>query len=119
MKLRVTITVCCLAAACGGGTPSPSPGDAGESDTTVTVDASASDDAETTPAGLVYTEEREPCADRDPLRRALFGDLHVHTELSFDAWTNDVRTTMDQAYAFATGEPVLLPPLDAAGEPTR
>ena len=66
-----------------------------------------------------YTEAREPCADRDPLRRALFGDLHVHTQLSFDAWTNDVRTTMDEAYAFAKGDTVLLPPLDASGKGTR
>ena len=28
-------------------------------------------------------EEREACADRNPLRNAYFGDLHVHTGLSF------------------------------------
>jgi hypothetical protein len=65
-----------------------------------------------------YSEQREPCADRDPLRRAYFGDLHVHTALSFDAWTYDVRTTPADAYRFARGETIHLPPLDADGKPT-
>src|SRR5262245_6951770 len=32
-----------------------------------------------------------PCAHRDPLRQAFFGDLHVHTGLSLDASTQGVR----------------------------
>ncbi len=32
------------------------------------------------------SEQRSPCTDYDPLRRAFFGDTHVHTALSFDAW---------------------------------
>ena len=62
---------------------------------------------------------REACADHDPLRKLYFGDLHVHTSLSFDAWVFDVRTTPADAYRFAKGEPVGLPPLDAEGRPTR
>ena len=31
------------------------------------------------------TEEREPCTDFDPLKRPHFGDLHIHTSLSFDS----------------------------------
>ena len=69
-------------------------------------------DPEPTPAPVV-------CADRVDTRRALFGDLHVHTRWSFDAWVQDVRVTPDDAYAFARGEPVLLPPLDAQGNGTR
>jgi hypothetical protein len=65
-----------------------------------------------------YSEDRAPCADRDPHRRALFGDLHVHTAFSFDAWTYDVRTTPADAYRFARGETIYLPPLDAGGKPT-
>mgnify|MGYP002877497313 CR=1 FL=1 len=90
-----------------------------DAQTEATPDTAASTGTDTENIGLVYTEERTPCADRDPLRRPLFGDLHVHTQLSFDAWTNDVRTTMDEAYAFAMGEPVGLPPLDAEGNTTR
>jgi hypothetical protein len=65
-----------------------------------------------------YSEARAACAERDPLRKAYFGDLHVHTALSFDAWTYDVRATPADAYRFARGETIHLPPLDADGKPT-
>ncbi len=73
------------------------------------------------PAGTrpVYTEEREPCADFDPLRNLYFGDLHVHTALSHEVWTLDVRATPLDAYRFARGEPIALPPLDESGAGTR
>ena len=41
---------------------------------------------------LVYTEKREPCRDYRPERMALFGDLHVHTALSFDAVAGRINT---------------------------
>lgn len=63
--------------------------------------------------------EREPCADREPLRRAFFGDLHVHTGLSMDARTRDVILTPDDAYRYATGESIALPPLNDDGTGTR
>jgi hypothetical protein len=68
--------------------------------------------------GPSYSETRAACAEHDPLRKAYFGDLHVHTTLSFDAWTYDVRATPSDAYRFARGETIYLPPLDAAGNPT-
>jgi hypothetical protein len=76
-------------------------------------------DATDTDADSEYTEEREACADRNPNRNLYFGDLHVHTRRSFDAWAYDVRTTPEEAYGFARGEAVLLPPLDADGVGTR
>ena len=57
-------------------------------------------------APVVYTEQRAPCANRNLLRNPYFGDLHVHTSLSFDAWANDVRTTPADAYRFAKGEEI-------------
>jgi len=62
---------------------------------------------------------REACAERTPLRRALFGDLHVHTTLSSDAWNYDLEVRPSDAYGYAFGEPVRLPPKDEAGRGTR
>ena len=71
------------------------------------------------PAAFERTETREPCAASEPLRRPFFGDLHVHTARSFDAYVlggvNDPRA----AYAFAQGATVGLPPVDAQGIPLR
>jgi hypothetical protein len=39
-------------------------------------------------------------------RNAYFGDLHVHTMLSFDAYIFNVRASPDDAYAFAKGQPI-------------
>lgn len=63
-----------------------------------------------------YVEPREPCAERSPLRNVFFGDLHVHTKLSFDAYAMDVRVSPEQAYRFARGEEVRLPPLGGDGQ---
>jgi hypothetical protein len=66
-----------------------------------------------------YQEPREACAERHPLREAYFGDLHLHTRFSFDAYGYQVDVTPEDAYRFARGEPVWLPPLDTEGQPTR
>ena len=39
-------------------------------------------------------------------RNAYFGDLHIHTSWSFDAFVNNVRTTPDDAYDFGKGKPI-------------
>ena len=39
-------------------------------------------------------------------KNAYFGDLHVHTSWSFDAFIYNVRTTPDDAYDFASGKPI-------------
>jgi hypothetical protein len=45
----------------------------------------------------------EAAAPSNPDRNAYFGNVHVHTSLSFDAFTNGSRTTPDDAYAWAQG----------------
>ena len=45
----------------------------------------------------------------NPLRDAYFGDLHVHTRFSFDAYLFQTRTNPDDAYRFAKGEAIVHP----------
>ncbi len=59
------------------------------------------------------------CRQNETLRQAFFGELHVHTRYSMDAYSWDVRATPDDAYRFAKGETIALPPLDADGKQTR
>jgi len=65
----------------------------------------ASDDA----SERGYTEARAPCADHDPLRKPMFGDLHVHTAYSFDSYISSQRNEPDDAYRYAKGEAITLP----------
>jgi hypothetical protein len=70
-------------------------------------------------AALERPELREPCRDRDPLRRPFFGDLHVHTAYSLDASTQGTRILPRDAYRFARGESVGLQPHADDATPRR
>ena len=48
-------------------------------------------------------EARPP---RNPLRNAYFGDLHLHTSYSMDAFAFTTRTTPDDSFKYAMGETV-------------
>ena len=71
------------------------------------------------PPGFERTEEREACADYRPLRQPLFGDLHVHTALSFDAAGQGTRARPRDAYRFAKGETLPIQPFAADGSSTH
>ena len=43
---------------------------------------------------------------RNPLRNAYFGDLHLHSGFSMDAFAMGTRTTPDDAFRYAMGETV-------------
>lgn len=43
------------------------------------------------------------------VRKAFFGELHLHTVMSLDAWTFGTKVTPDEAYKFARGETVMVP----------
>jgi len=63
-----------------------------------------------------YSEERAPCEHYTPNRLPLFGDLHVHTMLSFDAAANSIGATPEDAFAYARGEAIDFWPVED-GEP--
>ncbi len=54
------------------------------------------------PAETTQTARRAP----NPLRNAYFGELHVHTRHSFDAYIFEVVSGPDDAYRFAKGEAI-------------
>ncbi len=65
------------------------------------------------------TEEREPCRAYDPSRQPFFGDTHVHTALSFDAWVQGSRGRPDDAYRFAKGGEIGVQPFAEDGTPAK
>jgi len=72
--------------------------DSAKTETTAMMDNKAKAETATTMA---------PAPVVDPVsRRALFGDLHLHTGNSFDAASSATNTTPEDAYRFAQGEAV-------------
>jgi hypothetical protein len=105
----IALSVTVALAACESAPAAPATTDAGSSATTV-------DDA---PRVVVRPDTHVACRRRNPLREPFFGDLHVHTGLSFDAASWGTRARPADAYRFARGESVGLAPYDADGRPTR
>lgn len=60
------------------------------------------------------TEDRAPCASYDALRAPYFGDLHVHTRYSADAYIFGTRGDPREAYRFAQGESIAVSDDDEA-----
>lgn len=58
---------------------------------------------------LTYTEAREECAVRSETKTAMFGDLHIHTAVSADAFPDGTRTYPEDVYRFAKGARIDLP----------
>jgi hypothetical protein len=71
------------------------------------------------PPPWARTESRADCSAFELLRSPFFGETHVHTQYSADAWVAGALGTPNEAYEFAKGNPLGLPPLDAMGVPTR
>lgn len=61
------------------------------------------------------TTQITKCAHYDSNRQAFFGDLHIHTGLSLDANMQGTRTRPADAYRFARGQSLDIPPYDRDG----
>ncbi len=53
---------------------------------------------------------RQPCQAQYPDKKALFGALHIHTSLSFDAWVFGNTNGPEKAYEYAQGQPIFSGP---------
>jgi len=58
------------------------------------------------PAKPPTVEELEAAVKDNPLKDAYFGETHVHTSYSLDAYIGGARITPDEAYRFAKGQEV-------------
>jgi len=65
-----------------------------------------------TPAPAEKATSAEPVAEArpkpNPLRNVYFGEQHLHSEMSPDAYAIGVRQTMDDAYLYGMGEEITL-----------
>ena len=60
------------------------------------------------PAAAQTVEQLEAAVPDNPLKEAYFGETHVHTSFSLDAFIGGARLTPDEAYKFAQGKDVTI-----------
>ena len=60
------------------------------------------------PAPVTAPKPTPPAPSAASARQAYFGEMHLHTTMSFDAWTGGTKTMPDTAARFAKGEAVTI-----------
>jgi Protein of unknown function (DUF3604) len=68
--------------------------------------APSSPDTAVSAAPTVPTPTARTVPPANPLRNAYFGDLHLHSSYSMDAFAMNTRTTPEEAFRYAKGETV-------------
>ena len=63
---------------------------------------------EAPPAVATMDKVADPVIEANPLRDAYFGETHLHTAYSLDAYIGGARITPDDAYRFAKGEEMIV-----------
>lgn len=91
----------------------------GEDSSTPTTEPEGQEAAAIESSLVTYSEERDACVDRNPERNAYFGDLHIHTGLSFDANPWGTRALPADVYRFAKGEAISIPPYVDGEDPAN
>ncbi len=84
----------CSRSLADGGVPNPA------------ADGSAAPVAQQAVAATMSVEQLEAAVEENPLKEAYFGETHVHTSFSLDAYIGGARITPDEAYKFAQGKDV-------------
>jgi hypothetical protein len=97
-RIISSLALCIGLVACGNGST--------DSNASSASDAGRQDETEAaSPASYV---EREQAVSENPLKDAYFGETHLHTGVSMDAFIGGNRLTPDDAYRFAKGEEVMV-----------
>jgi hypothetical protein len=95
------VVVTTLLAACA----KPPPGGDGAAPDTAGAARPAAEQAAPAPTSV---EQLEAAVPQNPLKDAYFGETHVHTSFSLDAYIGGARITPDEAYKFAQGKDVVV-----------
>ena len=101
--LIASIALCLLFAGCGNDTAGPDT--AAAADTEKTVESTPAAEPATPPPSIA---DKEAAVRHNPLKDAYFGETHLHTGVSMDAFIGGNRLTPDDAYRFAKGEEVMV-----------
>jgi hypothetical protein len=67
-------------------------------------------------ACLAGTAGADPSVTAPGDRRVFFGELHLHTALSLDAWSYGTKLLPEDAYRFGRGDTVMVPAVQVAKE---
>ena len=98
-SLSLKALTCAIAVTLAGCSEGPA-----STETSSTTPDSGNEAAQTTAA--TGTAPVTQTVATNPERNAYFGDLHVHTRFSFDAFLMGTRRTPDDAYRFAKGDAI-------------